>query len=143
MSGEGDALKGAESQYESESGEWGPDSTDLRFQRDRSDAELTREQQLAFDLESAEAWGRHWKRRAEKAEKELDVLEELRQSASERAETVECLLAEDRENYRRQLQAWVDAERFDAQFGLRLPGDSALAALLISAEEVLAQEPGE
>jgi hypothetical protein len=37
----------------------------------------------------------------------------------------------------RWLQAFVDAEKFDAKFGLQLPGDSALASMLNGAEEAL------
>jgi hypothetical protein len=68
----------------------------------------------AWDARNAE----YWQRRARIALDERDAL---------------------REACKRDLQAWLDAEKFDRQFGLQLPGDSALAVLLGNAEERLAR----
>ena len=62
------------------------DSTDLRLQHDRADTEMTREQQLEYDLELSEAHRKHWRKRAEELVAELVVVRERAERLQEAIE---------------------------------------------------------
>jgi hypothetical protein len=82
-------------------------------------------------LHTDEAW---FQRCLDKGASEAQVIGSMRRVLREAAAALTAV----RERERRELQAWLDAERFDSQYGVHLPGDSALAVLLNSAEERLA-----